>query len=301
MRWYPLRTSNKPHPKPGQLIAHKHAVWRVDKVQDAPLSDADRDKWLEAGMPDLSTWAGRPYRVDVDWVAGAKPDWLTPTETGGKMNIPAGTYMDWQVYEGNRWPQCSCCGEPMPCRAELEDHQVITSLDRVAKMEAIPPGACWACAGPITTRQKSVTYPGDNIDLPGGQQPRFHTRASCRSTAERYEERWLAVDPRRERLLTWPSCPGLLLVHAYGDSECVADRDPLGRDCEPVRDCRGHDTHNHRMLAACYTRDNYFGRPEAGCCPRGCDPRNHVGAAPRPRPGREIRATLDTAEEAPRG
>lgn len=291
MRWHPIRTSDYRRPQPGQLIAFRHAVWRVEKVQDRPLSDADRDKWLDAGMPDLATWR-RPYRVEAQWVAGAEPEWLTPAQTRGKIDVPADTYMTWNVYEGGRWPRCSCCGEPMPCRAELEDQQVTASLNRVARMEAVPPGACWACAEPISTRQKSITYSGDNIDLPGGQQPRFHTRSSCRAFAERYEERWLAADPRRERMLTWPSCGGILLVHANGDSECVEGRDPLGRDTERAPDCRGHDTHNHSVLVSCYAQDDYFASSWTGRCPRGCDPRDHVGAAPRPRPERQLQDPL---------
>ncbi|WP_327591262.1 hypothetical protein OHA25_61125 (plasmid) [Nonomuraea sp. NBC_00507] len=289
MRWYPVRTSTEyPRPEPGQLIALRHAVWRVEKVQDLPLSDTDRDKWLDAGMPNIATWRRRPYRVRAQWVAGAKPEWLTAAQTSAQMDIPADTYMTWHVYEGGRWPQCSCCGEPMPCWAELEDEQITASLNRVAKMEAIPPGACWACAEPITTRQKSITYPGDNLDLPGGQEPRFHIRSRCRSFAERYEEQWLAADPRRQRLLTWPSCGGILLVHADGDSECVVGRDPLGRDREPVPDCRGHDTHDHSVSVACYVRDDYFAGFWTDRCPRGCDPRNHPGAAPRRRPERRF-------------
>src|SRR5205085_8291397 len=105
----------------------------------------------------------------------------------GEIRVPAGTFTSWHVYQDGRWPQCSCCGEPMPCRAELEDRQVTQSLDRIARLEAIPPGACWACAEPITRRQKVVTYPGENLDLPGGQQPYFHTRGQCRPSAERYE------------------------------------------------------------------------------------------------------------------
>lgn len=101
MRWYPVRTSTEyPRPEPGQLIALRHAVWRVEKVQDLPLSDTDRDKWLDAGMPNIATWRRRPYRVRAQWVAGAKPEWLTAAQTSAQMDIPADTYMTWHVYEG---------------------------------------------------------------------------------------------------------------------------------------------------------------------------------------------------------
>lgn len=269
-RWMPLRTSGKHRPEKGKLIAYRHAVWRVAKVETLPLSDADREVWLRHGMPDLDRWPDRPYRVVVDWVGGAQPSWNRDGDMRkhGTITVPAGAYVWWRVYPSDRWPQCSCCGEPMPCRAELEDEQVTASLDRVAKMEAIPPGACWACAEPITTRQKSVAYPGDNLDLPGAHAPSFHTRRSCLPDARDYEERWIAVDPRRERILTWPACGGSLIVHGDGSSECFGG----------AVECRGHATHDHRHFQACYTQSHG--------CPRECPREDHPGARPAPRPAR---------------
>ena len=258
-RWFPLRTSLQDRPDPGQLIAHQHAVWNVIKVEDTPLTDEERDLWIDRGMPDPGTWSGRPYKLTVEWIGGATPPWSTgdtDNRRTGAMRIPAGSHITWRVYEDGRWPQCSCCGEPMPCRAELEDRQVSRSLDRIAQLEAIPPGACWACAEPITRRQKTVTYPGENLDLPGGQQPHFHTRAQCRPAAGRYEERWLAADPRRERIITWPSCDGILVVHADGSSECVSGHGIMGEARESQADCRGHLTHDHRAVQACYVGDD---------------------------------------------
>lgn len=289
--WYPLHTRHQNRPDASQLVAYQHAVWRIVKVEDALLSETDREKWLDCGMPDLETWQQRPYRVTMDWVGGAKPPWTDDGDDHkrGTVDIPAAKYFQWDVYAGGRWPQCSCCGEPMPCRAELEDHQVTASLDRVARLESIPPGACWACGEPITTRQKTVTYPGENLDLPGGQQVHFHTRGQCRGSAHDYEERWVASDPRRERILTWPRCEGILVVHADGSSECVPGRAPLGGEYyEPQTDCRGHLTHDHSVHRACYVHEDYFqqGGYEAGRCPRGCDPAEHRGTTTTRRPDR---------------
>jgi hypothetical protein len=272
-RWCPLMTSPQMRPEPGSLIGHKHAVWRVVRIEDTPLTDVDEEAWMRAGCPDVGTWAARPYRIAFEWVDGVEPKGASGGD--GRIrrygfDVPAGRYKSWQVYHTGRWPRCSCCGEPMPCRAELEDRQVSAGLDRVAKLEAIPPGCCWGCTEPITTRQNSLTYPGENLDLPGGQQPRFHTRARCRQAARRYEAKWLAADPRRERILTWPHCDGILIVHSDRSSECVGDRS------QP--DCEGHLTHDHSMVQACYVGD-----PN---CPRGCDPHNHPGTATTPRPDR---------------
>jgi hypothetical protein len=294
--WHPLRTTTESRPDKGALIAHEHTVWKVTEVADRPLSEEDRQVWLDHGMPDLDTWNRRPYEMAVEWVGGAPPSWAGQKDghRSGVIRVPAGKHISWRVYKGDRWPQCSCCGEPMPCRAELEDHQVTASLDRVARLESIPPGACWACSEPITSRQQSVTYPGENIYLPGGQQPVFHTRRMCVGSAHVYEEKWLAADPRRERILTWPRCGGILIVHADGSNECVSGRHPLGQDCESQPDCRGHDTHDHGVLRACYVHEDYFGsahKMERGRCPRGCDPGNHGGTRTKPRPKRRQPST----------
>lgn len=289
MDWYPLNTRTRPRPNPGQLIAHQHAVWEVKAVDDLPIFVGDlegdaRDLWLAAGAPDLTTWPLRPYRVHLRWVGGAGSTQLQ------WIDVPAGTHKTWHVYPTHRWPRCSCCGEPTPCRAELEDRQISAALNRIARLEAIPVGACWACAKPITPRQKWVTYPGGNLDLPGGQQPRFHLRSDCRWQAKRYEERWLAEDPRRERILTYPRCDGILLVHSDGSSECVSGHTPLGNYVTRAPDCRGHDTHDHGTVAACYAPENgYFAKEWTARCSRGCDPRTHEArATPRPRRERPL-------------
>lgn len=288
-RWFPLRTSGKDRVNVGELIAHKHAVWRVVRIEDVPLSDADRDVWLNDGMPDPETWSARPYRITLDWVAGAAPPWAKDGDDRkrGTISVPARAHPWWRVYTSERWPQCSCCGEPMPCRAELEDEQVSVSLDQVARFEAIPAGACWACAEPITIRQKAVTYPGENLDLPGGQQVHFHTRRACVRQAHEYEERWLAADPRRERILTWPRCDGVLVVHADGSSECRSGGMVLGKQRNSQPDCEGHLTHDHSSVQACYVSDNWLTPSEwEGGCPRGCSRIGHPGTCTTPRPAR---------------
>lgn len=297
--WYPSLTQNHyTRPEAGQVIAYKHAVWKVTKVEDVPLGDDDKELWLKRGMPDLETWSRRPYKVSVEWLGGVRPSWFD--EVGeimtGSVVIPAEAYITWHVYADGRWPQCSCCGEPMPCRAALEDEQVTSSLDRIAKLEAILPGACWACQEPITARQKSVTFPGDNIDLPGGQQPIFHTRQQCRGSAERYERKWIAADPRRERILTWPKCGGILVVHADGTTDCVSGRSPLsGEECVSQPDCEGHLTHDHGVIRACYVHEDYL-QPSAWGevgCPRGCDPASRHGTRVLRRPERRQATTGD--------
>lgn len=266
-RWYPLNAdANFGRPEVGALIAVQHAVWRVSGIQDVPaLSDEDRDAWLRSGMPDLASWALRPYRVRAIHVGGKPPKHPPPHSGEYVMNIPAGYRPTWRVYRNGRWPQCSCCGEPMPCRAELTDRVVEAATDRMADFEQRMPGCCWACKEPITQRQRAVVYSGINLDHPMGPTVRFHLRAKCRNAAHRYEERWLAADEARERILTYPECGGTLVVHHDGDSECRGGLD----------DCHGNDTHDHANLVACYAQSHE--------CPRGCGYGGHPGCRPRPR------------------
>lgn len=291
--WYPTGTHSHYGPPPvGALTPRDHAVWRVTHITDLPLADHDRDTWIEAGMPDPATWKGRPYKVGVEYVGGARPDWA-PTDgdvPATSMSARAQRFggVNWKLYPpSGRWPMCSCCGEPMPCRAELQDREVDQGLERVETWASRRPGCCWGCGEPITGRQKAVAYPGDNLDLPGGPEVRFHSRASCWDAARRYELRWIDVDPRRERILTYPKCAGILIVHADRSSECRAGRGPLGDVQVSQPDCRGHLTHDHGTQAACYVGEGWLSRPsEMPGCPRGCSRTGHPGAAPSARPPR---------------
>ena len=291
-RWYPTGTRRTyGTPNVGDLIALRHGVWRVTEARDLDLDDRDRQAWIEARMPDLAAWRDRPYGLDLKHVGGATPpDWGDSNGvTGASVEVHTWntTWDLWDTYPSGRWPMCSCCGEPMPCRAELEDRQISYSLAVVADRESVLPGCCWACKEPVTHRQDSVTYPGDNLDLPGAPAPVFHTRAACWGSASRYELRWLAADPRRERILTYPKCGGILVVHADGSTECTPGTSPTGAQVETQPDCRGHLTHDHGTMTACYVGGNWYAR-EGGFpgCPRGCKQDGHPGTRTGRRPKR---------------
>lgn len=294
-KWVPFGAYHRHgQPKVGELLGHEHGVWQVTEVVKLPLSDADRDRWLESGMPDLGTWWRRPYEVHVVQVGGVRPGWAAEGAVKGTMTPNLERHAGWYVYPGGRWAQCSCCGEPMPCRAELEDREVTSALNRIDKLARRRPGCCWCCEEEVSSRQKAVVYDGDNLDLPGGPQVRFHTRRSCWHQATRYEERWLAVDPRRERILTWPKCGGLLLVHADGSSECLSAPGPLGRECSSAPDCQGHLTHDHGTQSACYVSAAGMAlAPDMPGCTRGCDPNSRHGTWTTPRPPRAAAGQME--------
>jgi hypothetical protein len=121
--WLPLGAQRKDRPAQGDLLAHLHAVWRVVQVVDLPLSDTDRETWIESGMPDLGNWRGRPYRIECDHLAGARPDWA-PADAPvppARLDVPAQQYggRSWPVYPSTRHPADGRCvpAAANPCRA----------------------------------------------------------------------------------------------------------------------------------------------------------------------------------------
>jgi hypothetical protein len=253
--WWPEGVRRVYHrPEVGWLVAAGHAVWEITAVIDIELNTTDRanrEHW-QTHRP-TEEWRNRPFKATLLWQDGVRPGWLGDDNTA-TVTARSDQSVPWNVYEGGRWPQCSCCGEPMPCRAAITDARVEHEMAVLSHLETKVPGACWACNQPITTRQRSVTYGGENLDLPGGQPVRFHLRLQCRHVAKQYEERWLAKNPGQVRMLTYPYCRGRLVCHGDGTTECFGGHP----------DCEGHATHDHGMESGCC----YVG---AGCS-RGCDP-----------------------------
>lgn len=264
-RWHPLLTRTKTRPEPADLIALDHAVWRVTDVGDTkrtPEEAADHAAHTaERAAHGQPSWDRPPYLVVATWVAGKAPARVNPKGIY-HMRVPADALQSWHVYDGDRWPQCSCCGEPMPCQAELRDRHVDAAMQRVDEMSKVLPGCCWGYSSPISSRQQSVIYAGENLDLPGGPDVRFHLRAACLSAATAYEVKWLSVDHSRRRMLTYPKCGASLFWHADGSNECGG-----GEAADP--ECQGARSHSHGSHAACYYID--------GGCPRGCPRAGHRG------------------------
>lgn len=276
-RWYPVGAQAVWDAQlSGRLLAYEYGVYRVvsvDPVHTANWSDDDRAVWLKEGMPD--PWRRAPYRLLVEYVAGKRAKELRHERMA--WHVPAGSHAVWHCYpETGRWPMCSCCGEPMPCQAEMQDRAAAVAMETLDRNAAKMPGHCWACGDPVSHRQEAVSFAGINLDLPGGPVVVFHTRRKCFSSATRYELRWLDAEPGRQRILTWPSCPGSLLVHKDGVSECHGGLD----------DCRGHSTHDHRSLNACYVQSHGCPKCEntsghhPGCRPRDRVPRHKTRMTP---------------------
>jgi len=196
-RWRPLGTRSVYGPPPVGLIAYRHGVWQVLAVQAlerALWNDTDEQRWSDFGMPEpwpIAMHPFGPFRVEARHVGGVNPnrrDLVAMTvHSTSKWREP------WRAYPRDRWPMCSCCGQPVPCTAELLDQQVDAEMLQLEGHAAKLPGCCWACSEPISSRQRSVVYPGINLDSPTGPEVRFHTRHACARSAERYEQRWIAA------------------------------------------------------------------------------------------------------------
>lgn len=230
MRWRGLTTfpTQARHLTVGDLISHDHGVWQYTGTQDRGGGEvyATFDHVAGHCPPHLINRRGR------------KGMRLLITDTSGKWTSYA--YVD--RYPTHRWPQCSCCGEPVPCRESLVDAAVEKANDRAAAIDRKLPGMCWSCDEPITRRQRSVVYPGPNLDHPLKPSPLFHTRRGCLADAVTYENRWLTADPTRPRILTWPVCPDTLITHHDDTVTCDT--------CDTT-------THQHQSASTCYchTRD----------------------------------------------
>lgn len=165
-------------PGVGALVADEHVVWQVVEVVDLSC---------ESECP-----SARTHCVVLE----------SRTGSPRRRRVPTNRYGAWWTYPG-RYPVCSCCGEPAPCRAQLVEDTTRCEMARMCRFEM--PGVCPACGCPVTQREEAVTFE-DNLEVPLGPPVTFHLRSrGCRSAAVAYQCRWLAADPGRVPLLPGPA------------------------------------------------------------------------------------------------
>lgn len=275
------------HPEVGDLVAWRYAAWLVHEVRprrDVDLTDKQQAK-LDASVARLSgeqraaAYArNRPFTLVLRHQAG--PLIIKPGEEAGFKRLHDGTreisLTSWpDRYRWNRLPDpyqtCSCHGHPWPCQER--DRQVLTQhqlrkMDRL--MATAQPGVCAHCLEPISTRQKTVTFPEQSRFVPGAPGPTFHAgRAACWGAAEEYERTGrLADNPDVPRLA---SCPGIRFIHeqhgmpAEQRVECTA-----GPFCTGL-----HGPAGFRQEAPCWHRvelaanEGAYARPGLDCGYRG--------------------------------
>jgi hypothetical protein len=164
-------------PTLGALVADDHVVWEVASVVDlVPRAD----------------WPGtRTHRLGMESRTG--PPVVRQATTG--------PYSAWWTYPG-RFPVCSCCGEPAPCRVQLREDTVERELARMRRFET--PGQCPACGEPVRKDQPAVRFPV-NLEVPLGPPVTYHVGSTrCQLAAVDYQDAWLHRYPgARELIDAW--------------------------------------------------------------------------------------------------
>lgn len=158
----------------GGLVAEDHVVWFVRAVTAiAPASE----------LP-----GSRTHEVLLD----------ARTGPAVSRTVATSRYGAWWTYPG-RFPVCSCCGEPPPCRSQVAEDDAAEVIAVMHRFETA--AVCPGCCRPVSRRQRTVTFP-ENVVVPLGPPVSFHLGAPrCRGAALDYERRWLEHHPGREPLL----------------------------------------------------------------------------------------------------
>ncbi|MCC5574530.1 hypothetical protein IMZ11_02605 [Microtetraspora sp. AC03309] len=210
-RWFPQGTTSTygDLPEAGQAVAWNHGAWRVVSVTARPeelWSAEDREIVLKHGKRYV------PHAVVLRPV-DASDD---PKDRGRDVHLLARGH-SWHVFRDEHYPICSKCREPLPCRDQMAEKVSKAAAERMGLYEMA--GVCPSCSGPVTARQRSMTF-SENLEVIGGPPVTFHVgRADCRHTAREYEERWVAADPQRRKAML--TCPGHVTNHNDGTYQCT--------------------------------------------------------------------------------
>lgn len=230
--WFPLGTRSLfGAPDVGVVVAFQHQAWRVIALRPLPREQwRDEDRYASRKNPPQVVRL-RPMRLvdHPDPVKAASED-----VHYGSLHIHS-----WDVFpDPEHYPVCACCGEPMPCRAEVGRKMAQAAVKDMGRFEAA--GVCPACGEVVTARQKALTF-ADNLRVIGGPPVTFHLRRQCWGDAMTYEKEWAAADPERRRLTL--SCPGHLTNHNDGTYDCTS-----------LQGCPGPTAH-HRAYSTCRCPD----------------------------------------------
>lgn len=194
----------------GELIAWDFDAWRVIEVSDIPAdrwTDAERQRWMDVYRCDA---AKAPYRLRIRRDRAPASD----REEKSVRVPPGGTPFVSLLPE--HYATCGRCGDVAPCREVVAKETSQAAAKRMGRYEL--EGVCPACEEPVTTRQKSLTFP-ENVEVLTGPPVTFHLRYACRSSAVAYEKRWAAADPENRRTIL--SCRGHVTAHGDGTYECT--------------------------------------------------------------------------------
>jgi hypothetical protein len=244
-RWHPTGTRPKAKPAAGALVAYEHQVWRVVSFTRRPP-----ELWSDEACAMVARYGPHyePHAIVLRQLDVSDD----PKNRGRDLHLESRGYR-WDVYPDEHYPVCASCMEPMPCRERTAERESKAAAERMGRFEM--PGVCPACAKPVSSRQKSMTFP-DNLEVPGGPPVTFHVgRYGCRGSAARYEERWVAADPGRRKAVL--SCRGEVTRHGDGTYECTAPDDCPGPEAR-------HGLYSTCDCPDCHARGPFDCHPVAG-------------------------------------
>jgi hypothetical protein len=269
-RWLPSGVSRNTQRRPevGTLVAFAHAACRVMHVRDAEQLSEEEEAYLD-GMNPIVRARHMPFVITLRREHGPKIEGENSRQEGG---LRCGVrFYGFDVYETDRVPLCSCCSDPWPCRLLIAEDQAKKAAVQMEEELKLLPGCCPTCQEPITSRQKTITFPGEYVRNPlAPADPVFHLRSTCRSDAASYEDQWVKADPSRPRSLLTLTCEGKLITCGDGHAECHG-----AEDCPSVHA-------RHRSMSSCYTQSHGCGR-QCGSYSHDCTPSAPAGwpAVPR--------------------
>lgn len=215
-------------PEVGDLVGWRYGAWRCarsEPVDEVDLSDEEREQLdrLVGGHREefrpAAFMRNRPRSIELRHESG--PFLLKPGEPSRTLHdgtrvvhfrTRVSSQRQWYVLK-DPYQTCSCHGHIWPCQAI---DQNVLALHQGRKMDRLiattEPGVCAHCLEPITTRQKSLTFPEPSRLVPGAPGPTFHAgRSVCWAAAEEYErDGRLADNPDVVRVA---SCPGIRFIH----------------------------------------------------------------------------------------
>lgn len=211
---------------PGDLLANSRKVWRVIENRPVPVAD-----WTEQDQRYYEATKRTAAVTEEEWWYRPRYLIVKPVRGGQQRHVKIHPYagLRRQAYALHpHYPVCSDCGEAWPCPEIDITREVRKQTAEVERLASVMPGCCWSCGEPVTARQASIVFEGENLLLPGAPPPVFHLRRGkpyCGSDALKYEERWVAAGEGRAFRL---QCPGKLTRHIDGyecnNPACPGDR-----------------------------------------------------------------------------
>lgn len=222
--WRPVGSRAEWHHRPpaGTIIVLQRQPWRVVETREinpANWTEDEQATYVSQHPADATNpvppedWPRRPWVMVLD---------LLPTGKRHHARCPGGKVKRRFDVLDEHYPVCNLCQELVPCRHMTTEREVEAGQAKLDRLTSLTVDLCWGCSEPITRRQKSIGFEGDNLALPGGPSPvRFHTRKDCYWAASDYEKKWIAEDPSRPWRLY---CPGDLVHHYDGPACSEGDR-----------------------------------------------------------------------------